>query len=145
MGEAAMSAPYEGMSATLLAAQPVNDNQQRPKENADWGVIFSHLEARFGWLRLWRYAWWSYWAVIARYFLPRRYHWVIVANRMSRGSAINDEIKDGTATLALQTCARGMWSGLTNPTRPWLKLGAHGASDDDVDAEAKLWLGNTAR
>jgi hypothetical protein len=145
MADAALAtAPYERMSAPLLAAQPATMPDVAQDEVRDWNDIYTHLEARLGWLRTWRYSWWAYWSVLARFFLPRRYHWVIVANRMSRGNPINDAIIDSTGTMAMQTCARGMWSGFTNPSRPWLKLGIHGiATGEDIDADAKAWLEDT--
>src|SRR5581483_1846420 len=90
-------------SPTLLAQQPpelpsLDERGPDPK----WVRIFAHLEARLGQLRNWRYSWWAYWSVIAQYILPRRYHWLVVANRMNKGNPINDTIVDSTATQAMQ-------------------------------------------
>ena len=63
---------------------------------------------------------------------------------MTRGVPGNQAIVDSTATLAMQTCAAGMWSGLTPPTRPWFKLGI-AADWLDIDDQSKLWLENAER
>jgi hypothetical protein len=83
-------------------------------------------------------------ASLAEYILPRRYHFLIVSNTMVRGIPLNNTIVDSTATLAMQTCAAGMWSGLTPPTRPWFKLGV---SIDwiELDDDAKAWLEDAER
>jgi Bacteriophage head to tail connecting protein len=124
---------------TLLSQLPASNDNKPQKEAADWNRIFSHLESRLGMLRNWRYSWWAYWSVLAQFFNPRRYHWVIVANRMWKGSALNDAIIDSTGLQALRTCAHGMWSGLTNPSRPWLKLDK-ALPWLELDADAKDWL-----
>jgi hypothetical protein len=67
---------------------------------------------------------------------------LVVANRMSRGDPINDQIIDSTGTLAVRTCAAGMWTGLTSPSRPWFKLGI-GLPFDQLDADGKEWLEDT--
>ena len=74
--------PYESMSPTLLAAQPPAPRNQIEKPLAEWETIYSHLTARMGMMRAWRWSWWAYWSRLAEFFLPRRYHWVVVANRM---------------------------------------------------------------
>lgn len=138
-----MTAPYEDMSATLLAAQPPSLPEKAYWDpDPDWSTTFTHLEARLGFLRAWRYTWWAHWNRIAEFFLPRRYHWLVVANKMTRGSPINDAIIDSTATLAMQICASGLWTGLTSPSRPWFKLGI-GLPSVQLDAAAKAWLEDT--
>src|SRR5580692_7442979 len=135
------TANYERMGPTLLAAQPIGKDRPQ-KEAKNWGRIFEHLESRLAMLRNWRYSWWSYWSVLAQYFDPKRYTWLVVANKMWRGSPLNDSIIDSTGLQALRTCAAGMWSGLTNPSRPWLKLGSADPGID-LDADAKTWLEST--
>ena len=141
MAEDYSSAPYEHMSPTLLAQQPITLKNQAPP-GKDWSAIYSICESRLGMLRSWRYSWWAYWASLAEYILPRRYHWLVVANRMTRGSPINQSIVDSTATLAMQTCASGLWTGLTSPSRPWFKLGD---SYDQLDRDGKYWIEDTER
>jgi hypothetical protein len=131
------------MSPSLLSQQPVTpiaSFQQR--DSIAWSTTFSHLEARLGFMRAWRYSWWAHWSLLARYFLPRRYEWLVVANRMNRGNPENDAIIDSTATLAMQICASGLWTGLTNPARPWFKLGV-GLPWIELDADGKEWLEDT--
>lgn len=137
-------APYELMSATLLSQQPPVPKESLKKfiPDFDWDVTFTHLEQRMAMLRNWRWAWWAHWARLAEFFLPRRYQWLVTANRMWKGSPINDAIIDSTATLAMETCASGMWSGLTNPTRQWLKLQT-ALPWVELDADGKEWLEDT--
>lgn len=140
----ASEAPYEMMSATLLSQQPpaLKGQEQRQDTNADWGTIFTHLESRLAALRNWRWSWWSHWARLAEFFNPRRYTWLVVANRMWKGSPINDAIIDSTGALAVKTCSSGMWSGMTNPTRPWIKIGM-AMPWIEMDADGKEWLEDT--
>lgn len=136
-------ANYEMASATLLSRQPVTDPKIIDDPDADWAVIFSHLESRYGMLRNVRWSWWTYWAQLAEYLLPRRYKWLVVANVFStRGSPINQSIIDNTGTLAMQVCASGMVDGLMPSTRPWFKL-ALGLPGIEADAAAKEWLEDT--
>lgn len=136
------SASYEAMSPTLLAAQPPTPRGKMPREEEWWETCFSYLEARRQSLMNWRYSWWAYWAVLAKFFIARRYLFLVVANRMWRGSPINDAIIDSTCQLAVRTCRSGMWTGLTSPSRPWFKLGI-ALPWVNLDAEAKLWLEDT--
>ena len=86
-----------------------------------------------------RYSWWVHWRELAEYFLPRRYQWLISANKYNKGSPINQKIIDNTPTLAARTLASGMMSGITSPSRPWFRLGV---KDQTVAAlpAVKLWL-----
>jgi hypothetical protein len=136
------SAPYELMSTALLAQQPATAKPKAYRPNEDWNAIFSHLEARLAALRNWRYSWWAYWARLAEFFLPRRYHFLVVPNRYTKGSPINDAIIDSTGLQAVETCSSGMWAGLTNPSRPWIKLDI-ALPWINLDAEGKEWLEDT--
>lgn len=135
-------AAYEFMSPTLLAMQPPTPPEKQPKPNEDWSTVFNYLEQRLGTLRSWRYSWWSLWAVLARFFIPRRFHWLVTANTLNRGSYLNDAIIDSTGTLAVRTCAAGMWTGLTSPSRPWFKLD-RALPWVELDADGKEWLEDT--
>lgn len=132
-------APYEMASATLLAQQPVTDTAMIDTPEADWNIIFTHLEARYGMLRVWRYSWWTYWSQLAEYILPRRYRWLITPNLMNKGNPINQSIIDSTGTLAMQVCAAGMVDGLMPSSRPWFKL-ALGIPGAEPDVDQKRWL-----
>lgn len=137
------SALYEAMSPTLLAQQPASlEGDQRPGK--DWQEIFFQLEQRLGALRSWRWSWWAYWAALAESILPKRYHWLITANTYNRGNPINNQIIDSTATLAMQICAAGMWTGLTSPTRPWFKL-EQAVPWIDLDAQGEAWVEDTEK
>lgn len=134
---------YTEMGPSLLAQQPVTPlDRIDPAPSFNWGVVFEHLESRLGSLRTWRYSWWAYWARLAEFFNPRRYHWLVVANRMNRGNALNDAIIDGTGLLAVETCASGMWTGLTNPARPWIKMDS-ALPWVKLDADGKEWVEDT--
>lgn len=134
-------ANYEISGPTLLAAQPPALNKPQ-KKGKDWGRIYQHLESRLSGLRNWRYSRWVFWADLARFTLPFRYKWLIVANRMWRDRPLNNAILDNTATQAMWVCASGLWTGLTNPARPWFKLGI-GMSGFEPDQEALAWLADT--
>lgn len=136
------TAPYQEMGASILAEQPITPDEELPRPDDDWNTLFSHLESRLGMLRSWRYSWWAFWSVLARFFLPRRYTWLVVANKMDRGHALNDAIIDSTGALAVRTCASGMWTGLTSPSRPWFNL-ANSLPWVPLDAEGKAWLEDT--
>ena len=136
------AASYELMSATLLSKQPPTLPDRPTKSTEEWDTIFTYLEQRLGMLRTWRYSWWAFWAILAKFFIPKRYHWLVVANRMDRGNSINDQIIDSTGTLAVRTCSAGMWTGLTSPSRPWFKLGI-GLPWLKLDADGKDWLEDT--
>lgn len=134
-------APYLEMGATLLSQQPIT-RQPAKVQDQDWSTTFEHLESRLQALRSWRWSAWAYWEVLARFFLPRRYKWVITANRMNKDLPVNDAIKDSTGLMAVRTCAGGMWSGLTSPSRPWFKLGK-ALPWMQIDADGENWLKDT--
>ncbi len=137
------TASYQDMGPSLLASQPPSISSQ-PKPEAEWGTIYQHLESRMGFLRAWRWSWWVHWSQLAEFFLPRRWSWLVVANRMWKGRPVNDQIIDSMPLQAVRICAAGLWTGLTSPSRPWFKL--------DIalpwikpDAESKEWLEDTER
>lgn len=136
------SAAYEGMGPSLLASQPLTVPSKRWQPNENWQAIFTHLESRLAALRQWRWSWWAYWNVLAEFFLARRHKWFVVSNNMIRGRPINDAIIDSTGQLAVNICASGLWTGLTNPARPWFKL-ALALPWAEEDAEAKEWMEDT--
>ena len=139
----ATTAHYEIAGPQMLAVQPPGLTTDQP-EGKDWEVIYPQLESRLTGLREWRFSWWAAWSDLAAYILPRRYHFLITAGLMTKGVPLSQQIIDSTCTLAMQTCAAGMWSGLTPPTRPWFKLGL--AIDWlDLDDDAKAWLEDAER
>lgn len=86
-----------------------------------------------------RYSWWVSCRDVAEYLLPRRYRWLVTPNEINRGAAINQSIIDPEATLAARTCAAGMMSGITSPSRPWFELTIPNADLTD-NGPVKLWL-----
>jgi len=132
------------MGATLLSQQPVELVRDQEKPDPDWDDVFRHEEADLNALRQWRWSWWTHWSRLAEYFEPRRYVWLVVANKMWRGGQINDSIIDSSGLLAVRTCASGMWTGLTNPARPWFKYDS-ALSGLELDADAKEWIEDTQR
>ena len=143
-GSTALStAYYESMSPGLLAREPSRlDTTQKAGE--DWPTIYQALESRLASLRMWRWSWWSHWQELARYIEPRRSKWIITANTMDRGTPLNADIIDSTATIASNICASGIWSGLTSPSRPWFKLGIL-EGFMQLDAASSEWLEDTER
>lgn len=131
---------YTRAGPTLLAQEPADPGpgQQEPVGN-DWLVLYQHHEARLAAFTNWRLSWWEHWAEIARYQLPRRYHAFITANTFDRGLRRDSLIIDETATLAGQCCAAGLMSGLTDPDRPWLKLGP-GIPGFELDRAGQIWF-----
>lgn len=135
----APAAVYSKMSATLLAQQPVFPARSQQEEAQDWATIYNHLERRMSSLRQWRWTWLSTWMELAAYFLPRRAKWWISPNLFNRGRFLNDQIIDSTGVQAMNACASGMWSGLTNPARPWYSF--EPAIDGvELDMDARIWL-----
>lgn len=132
-------AAYEKMGATLLSKQPVYPKRPEQDEAKDWNTIFNHLERRMAALRAWRWTWLSTWMELAAFFLPRRAKWWISPNLYNRGRFLNDQIIDSTGVQAMNTCASGMWSGLTNPARPWYGF-VPAIEGVELDMEAKVWL-----
>jgi len=130
------------MGPSLLAQQPVTQRRSAADMAREWTVAFSKLESRLLMLRSWRFSWWVYWSSLAAYFNPRRYIWLVVPNRMWRGSSINDQIIDSTGLQAVRTCAAGMWTGLTSPSRPWFAIELAGP-ETELDADAKAWIEDT--
>lgn len=138
---AALPAPahYERGGPTLLAQEPALARRGNPRPLAGWPDMATHLETRLAGMRSWRNSWWEHWALIARYVLPRRYHFIITANTMNRGFAINQEIADSTGTLAMRVCAAGLMSGLTSPNRRWFRL-RPAIPNFQLDRAGKLWF-----
>lgn len=136
------TAAYTEMGPDFLSAQPLtlpSGFEQQPKW---WDQTYSHLERRMNGLRTWRWTWWWTWQNLGTFFLPRRAKAWIVANNYNRGNYLNDAIIDSVGCMAAQTCAAGMWSGLTNPARPWFKF-EPALSNVKLDQAAKEWLQDT--
>src|SRR3974377_546486 len=90
-------------------------------------------------LRVNRYSWWVHARELANYILPRRYKWLITPNMQNRGSPINNYILDSTGTLAARNLSSGMMSGVSSPSRPWIKLKVN-RIDATQTSPVSLWL-----
>lgn len=131
---------YEDADVSMLAETPASAKQQwYTKDDANWEDLRQQLESRLYGLRNWRLTWWAHWAKLAEAILPRRYHWLIVPNSFTKGSAINGAIKDPTGAQAVRVCTAGMRSGLMSSSRPWFKLKA-GLRNFKPDRQAELWF-----
>lgn len=106
---------------------------------ADAFSLRTRVGQRLEGLRQDRISWWAHWQELALFVLPRRYRWLANPNASTRGSPINGAILDSTGTIAARTCASGMMSGITSPTRPWFKLEVPGIATDET-SPAALWL-----
>src|SRR5215475_2718121 len=102
------------------------------------------VEGRLIGLRTNRYSWWTHARELADYMLPRRYKWLITPNQMARGSPINQHMLDSTATLAARNLASGLTSGVSSPTRPWIKLKIN-RIDTTQTSPISLWLAECER
>jgi len=132
------TAIYEFMSPTLLSKQPPQPRQKDPKKDSDdWQSIWTHLESRMLALDNWRYSWWAFWSVLAAFFIPFRYIFLVTANRMWRGHNVNNQIINSHGVLAVRTCAAGMWTGLCSPSRPWFKIGIDPSISAEIDTDGK--------
>ena len=111
------------------------------KEDRD---LRSKCEGRLLGLRVNRYSWWTHARELAEYILPRRYKWLITPNMQNRGSPINQHILDSTGTLAARNLASGMMSGVSSPSRPWIKLKIN-RIDSTQTSPTSLWLAECER
>lgn len=107
-------------------------------------AVRQHVDQRFQALKTERYSWWTHWAELAKYILPRRYRWLITPNQGNRGSPINQAIIDSTATEALRTLRSGMLSGMTSPTSTWFRFTIDNQDLSDNPA-VKVWLDEVAK
>jgi len=78
-----------------------------------------------------------HWRDLNDYVSPRKARWYV--SDRNKGDRRNQKIIDSTATFSLRTCQSGMHAGMTNPARPWVRLGV---PDPDLNeyAPVKAWL-----
>jgi len=141
-GDDGLLAHYEIANASLLAQTPALAKQKWYEESQGWEELRLQLENRLYGLRNWRLSWWMHWAKLAEAILPRRYHWLIVPNTMTRGLAINQAIKDPTGSQAVSVCVAGMRSGLMSSSRPWFAI-KPSLQSFKPDRAAELWFADT--
>lgn len=79
----------------------------------------------------------SNWRDIADYVLPMRTRFFLYDT--NRGERRNFKIINSAATMASNTLASGMMSGVTSPARPWFRLGAPDPAINDL-GPVKEWL-----
>jgi hypothetical protein len=130
---------YERSSPTLLAQEDPNPPTELLADIGGWHDLRAHLESRLQMMTNWRLSWWRHWALLAENILPRRYHWLVTPNTMTRGFPINQNIVDPTGSHAMRVCASGLKEGLTSPSRPWFRIEA----DEPgfvPDKPAQLWF-----
>lgn len=106
--------------------------------------IYKQVTQRLSGLRNERQSFWEHWRELADYELPRRYKWIVTTNMASRGSPINQHILDSTGTMAARNLAAGLFSGVSSPTKPWIKLRC-GYEDDTKTTPVSLWLSECKR
>lgn len=95
------------------------------------------LNALISELRQERESYIPHWQDINRYVRPRSAKFVITNG--NRGDKRNQNIINNTATLASETLASGLMSGVTSPARPWFKLSTGDVNLDQLDS-VKEWL-----
>ena len=126
------------MASLLEDAKPMIESD--PKADFDvWSVLYSKQEQDLNSLETYRYGWWQHWARLAEFILPRRYHWLVIANRTDRGLPINQNIIDATGTIAARVLANGLVSGLTSPSSPWFRMEVPDANAM-AQRDVKIWL-----
>lgn len=101
-------------------------------------ALRQHVDARMTTLRGLRSPWWAHWKMLADVIMPRRMPFLSSPNR-SRGGDINTAIVRSTATRASRTCAAGLMTGVSSPSRPWFKLSIPGVFSDASSPE-RVWL-----
>lgn len=106
--------------------------------------VHDALKATLGALRNDRLPWWAHWGMLADYYMPKRYVWLMNKGERTRYLSINGKIVDGTGTNALRILASGMMNGITSPSRPWFRLRLAGF-EDDSDYAARQWLDEVER
>ena len=137
------TAHYEEMGSSLLAQTPAAAKKNWLAEDNDWQDLRLELEQRLYSLRNWRLSWWAHWAKLAENIIPRRYHWLIVPNTLTRGLAINGAIKDPTGTQAVRVCTAGMRSGIMPSERPWFRI-KPSIRNFNPGHDVKLWFGEVS-
>ncbi len=82
-----------------------------------------------------------HWQDINKFVRPRSAKFFIQSG--NRGDKRNQSIINNTATMASETLASGMMSGVTSPARPWFKLSTGDPALDELDS-VKDWLHKVA-
>lgn len=72
-------------------------------------------------LKTLRLSWETWWREADLYVLPDRCQWSISDHDNAKADSYS-RIIDDTPVRAIETCASGLHSGITNPSRPWFEL-----------------------
>ncbi len=110
------------------------DNKAKPPPQKTFKTF---LNSRIQGLTLERSSWIDHYRELSDYIQPRRGRFLI--SDTNKGDKKNSKIIDGTASEAVTILSAGLMSGLTNPSRPWYRLGV---SDLDLMdyGPVKKWL-----
>jgi len=135
-----IAAPYYTQASPSLFAQTPAIIEDKPwTSNQNWEDMRNYLEQVLLGLRNWRTPWWLHWGECAANELPRRYHWLITPNNMTRGLPINQDVVDSTPTQAIGVCSAGMMDGLSSPTKIWFRF-QPAIKGFEPDNAGKRWL-----
>jgi hypothetical protein len=92
---------YVRSSPSELAKAPAILPSRPWTESRDWEDMRNYLEQVLLELRNWRTPWWLHQGLIAENLLPRRYHWLVTPNNMTRGLPINQNVIDSAVARIL--------------------------------------------
>ena len=140
VSSAAVAEPYYARAdASLLARTPAVLPERPWSSDRDWEDMRSYLEQTITSLRNWRTPWWMHHGLIAENLLPRRYHWLVTPNNMTRGLPINQNVVDSTPVHALNVCSAGLMDGLCSPSKQWFRIQVP-IEGFKPDTQGKRWL-----
>lgn len=84
-----------------------------------------------------RSSWVAHWLDLKRNFLPYRSRWLDDGGQPNIGTKKFQHIIDNAPFLAIRTLAAGLMSGVTNPSRPWLRVKTHDPDMFDLPGVAQ--------
>lgn len=84
------------------------------------------------------------WKLIADFFLPKRYVWLMSASERASRAVRNPNIIDGTGTNCARILGAGMLNGKTSPARPWFRLKLRHYNDEQ-NYPVRRWLDEVER
>lgn len=107
-------------------------------------ALREHCEARLAGLKTVRQDYEDECRAIARFAMPARSRFLSAEKGPQQRRARNRSLLDEHGITSFRTLANGMTSGLSSPSRPWMKLASYeeGLSDDP---DVKTWLADVER
>ncbi len=107
-------------------------------------TLREHCEARLAGLKTVRRDYEDECRSIARFAMPARSRFLSTEKGPEQRRARNKTLLDEHGITAFRTLANGMTSGLSSPSRPWMKLASY---DEDLsdDPEIKMWNAEVER